>query len=108
MLCEEVFVVTQVKKNVYNVAKFGDNKRVTGDKEAISVSQVTISKDYYHCDCVGFRMQKDKSQHKHCLIVDFIIKNIDNCIGYCFWFENDTIKYNKFFDYEYVEKRYLA
>lgn len=98
-MTDETFVVKQVSKNTYEVAKFGDDSRVVGTKDA-SVSLVSVYPNNIHCDCIGYRRQKVKEDHKHCKIVKFAINVLEDTTGYCFWFEDGLIKYNKFYDYQ--------
>lgn len=85
-----IYIVRKIKPNIYEIATFVDGK-------FHSVYTVKYSRGY-SCDCPGYWRQKDKTQHKHCLIVKFWVENLEE--GFCLWFENDEIKYHQF-----IEKR---
>lgn len=56
---------------MYSVKKLSNtNYQVTNLHDDPKMYTVTKSnKGYYSCDCMGFSRQKDKTQHKHCLMV---------------------------------------
>lgn len=56
---------------MYAVKKLTDRSfEVTNLEDHPKTYNVTKSlKGYYSCDCMGYSRQKDKTQHKHCLMV---------------------------------------
>ena len=56
---------------MYSVKKLNSTSyEVTNLKEDPKTYNVTKSnKGYYSCDCMGFYRQKNKTEHKHCLMV---------------------------------------
>lgn len=56
---------------MYSVKKLSNsNYQVTNLNDDPKMYTVTkSSKGHYSCDCMGFSRQKDKTQHKHCLMV---------------------------------------
>ncbi len=95
-MLSNLYVVRESTTNIYEIANFVD-----GEKEPHSVYKVKYSRGY-SCDCLGYWRQKDKTQHKHCLIVKFWKEHL-NDIGYCLWFDGDDIEYRKFITKE-IEK----
>jgi hypothetical protein len=65
-----MYLIKEIKSQLFEVANFVD------DKYPHSVYQVkwTQTNDYFHCNCPGFRMQKIKDEHKHCIAVKEWIK----------------------------------
>ena len=88
-------VRTTAQPNIYEIANFVD-----GGKEPHSIYKVKYSRGY-SCDCPGYWRQKDKTQHKHCLIVKFWVEHLED--GYCLWFEDENIEFRKFITKE-IEK----
>jgi hypothetical protein len=56
---------------MYAVKKLSNKSfAVTNLEDEPKTYNVTKStKGYYSCDCMGYARQKDKTQHKHCLMV---------------------------------------
>jgi len=92
----ETYVICEVGKGLYDVTKF------IGD--FYETHEVKITSRSASCTCFGFRVQKDKTQHKHCLMVKFWIENLDKEPGYAFWYEGEDLEFNKFIDFEAITK----
>lgn len=87
----ETYVVTKTKKpRSWEIAKFSDYK------DADSLYQVSKRGNKYWCNCPGFARQKNKEEHKHCLIVKHWVENLQETEGTALWVENDEIKSYKF------------
>lgn len=72
-----------------------DNYQITSFEDEFYTSYVIKNGK---CSCMGFCRQKNKKEHKHCLLVDFWINNLDKRPGFALWFEDDDIEYHKFID----------
>jgi len=90
MEAPNTYTVREIKPGIYEIANFVD-----GNKEPHSVYKVKYSRGYL-CDCPGYWRQKDKTQHKHCLIVKFWIEHLDKELGYALWFDGNDIEYHQF------------
>jgi hypothetical protein len=56
-----VYSVKKLSNTNYQVTNLNDDPKM--------YTVVKSSKGHYSCDCMGFSRQKDKTQHKHCLMV---------------------------------------
>lgn len=88
---QATYTVREVKPDIYEVTNFID-----GRKEPHSVYNVRKTPRSYTCDCPGFWRQRNKDEHKHCLIVKFWVENLEKELGCALWFDGDDIEYYKF------------
>lgn len=75
----------------YLIRKVKDYYEVTNTEENF-VSYRVKNKT---CNCPGFYMQKDKSNHKHIKLVEFWKKELKEEYGYALWFNGEKVEYNK-------------
>lgn len=92
-----MYTIRKVSTHKYEVTSF--EKYSEGE-----CYEVTHRNNTTYCDCIGFRRQKNKEEHKHCRIVKFWINNLESEPGYCFWLDGDDIEYNKFIDTSYLKR----
>lgn len=85
------YVITEVDKNRFQIANFEDSAAPDGVYEVL----YTPSRDYLSCNCRGFRMQKDKSEHRHCKMVRHWMSQ-GKPDGIAIWEEGETYKMNRF------------
>lgn len=87
----ETYIVTQLEPNRFQIAGFGDSAAPDGVYETL----YTKTRDWMSCNCRGFRMQKDKSEHRHCKMVRWWIGQ-GKPDGVAIWEESGEYKMNKF------------
>lgn len=86
-----IYLINQVEEGKYSIANFGPYKEPEG------VYYVRrSSKGYYSCDCRGYRVQDDKTKHKHCRLVKFWLENLEGQEGFALWFDGDDMEYRRF------------
>ena len=85
------YVISEIENSRFQIANFEDSAAPEGVYEVL----YTKSRDYMSCNCRGFRMQKDKSEHKHCKMVRFWM-TLGKPGGAAVWQEGDEYKMNKF------------
>ena len=91
MYMSEAYVISQIENNRFQIAGFGDSAAPEGVYEVL----YTKTRDYMSCNCRGFRMQKDKSEHKHCKMVRFWMSQ-GSPEGSAIWQEDEVFKMNRF------------
>lgn len=87
----EYYIPRIISKDKYEIASFKDSKEPYG-------VYTVLKRNYFSCDCIGFYRQKDKTQHKHCNIVEFWINYLNCEPGFCFWYENEDLEFKQFFN----------
>jgi len=85
------YLIKEIQNNRFQIANFEDSAAPEGVYEIL----YTKSRDYLSCNCRGFRMQKDKSEHKHCKRVRFWMSH-GSPEGSAIWEDGGEFKMNKF------------
>jgi hypothetical protein len=85
------YLIKEIQNNRFQIANFEDSAAPEGVYEIL----YTKSRDYLSCNCRGFRMQKDKLEHKHCKIVRFWMSH-GSPEGSAIWEDGGEFKMNKF------------
>jgi hypothetical protein len=80
------------KSNNWEINKFTDNSFTP-----VETYTVSKTKDFYWCNCMGFRRQKNKDEHKHIKLVKFWESSLEGQPGFVFWFDGQDIEYNNMF-----------
>jgi hypothetical protein len=86
----DTYIIYAVKQKEWKITKFSDYK------EPDSSFQVTERGGHYHCNCPGYSRQKNKDEHKHIVAVKHWVNELNSEEGVAVWFENETLKSNKF------------
>lgn len=87
------YVVTAIEANRFQIVNFEDSASPEGVYEVL----YTKNRDYMSCNCRGFKMQKDKTEHRHCKIVRFWMEQ-GKPEGSAIWEENSKYNINRFVD----------
>jgi hypothetical protein len=85
------YLIKEIQNNRFQIANFEDSAAPEGVYEIL----YTKSRYYLSCNCRGFRMQKDKSEHKHCKMVRFWMSH-GSPEGSAIWEDGGEFKMNKF------------
>ncbi len=86
------YVIREVRKDIFEVVVFENASHPNAVYEVDRNRQ-----NYFACTCPGYRWQRDKTQHKHVLLVKFWIENLDKEPGFLMWFDGEDIEYAQMF-----------
>ena len=98
----DTYIIKLSKKNHWSITKFSDYK------EPDSTYEVSERGGNYYCSCPGFHRQKNKAEHKHIIAVKHWRERLNSEEGVAVWFENETIKSNKFLHHNSKLKQILT
>jgi len=87
-MIDKSYVIKEVRKNTFDVTSFEDDE--PGDAYQVSYNP---ARNYWHCDCRGFFMQKVKSEHKHIRMAQLWCEKLDKQPGFVFWLDGTDIEY---------------
>lgn len=85
------YLIKELESNRFQIANFEDSAAPEGVYEVL----YTKTRDYMSCNCRGFRMQKDKSEHKHCKMARFWMSQ-GKPEGVAVWEDGGEYKMNRF------------
>jgi hypothetical protein len=85
------YLIKEIQNNRFQIANFEDSAAPEGVYELL----YTKTRDYMSCNCRGFRMQKDKSEHKHCKMARFWMSQ-GKPEGVALWEYDGEYKMNRF------------
>jgi hypothetical protein len=87
------YLIKELESNRFQIANFEDSASPEGVYELL----YTKTRDYMSCNCRGFRMQKDKSEHKHCKMARFWMSQ-GKPEGTAIWEDGGDFKMNRFIE----------
>lgn len=90
------YTIRRLDKDKIEVARFGDEKTGRDGKSPRNIFDVMDYSNGLRCTCLGWRWQKDKSQHQHCKMVKFWKENLNEESGYCLWWDGEDLEFNRF------------